>query len=76
MPNEVGTNLQAAQDDIQRVSGDPVFVTTSSDATGAGRAQILDRDWHVCSQNVQPGTWVNLDTRIDFAVVKLSETCP
>lgn len=76
MPNEVGRVLQDAQDDIQRVSGNPIFFTHSTDATGAGRHQILDRDWQVCSQNVAPGRQVDENTDITFAVVKLSETCP
>lgn len=68
--------LQAAQDDIQRVTGDPLFITFSSDATGAGRHQILDRDWTVCSQTVAAGSQFSADTRISFAVVRTSETCP
>jgi hypothetical protein len=45
MPNEVGKVLQDPQDDIQQVSGNPIFITRSVDATGRGRHQILDRDW-------------------------------
>jgi hypothetical protein len=76
MPNEVGKILQAAQDDIQRVSGNPIFFTSSTDATGAGRHQILDRDWQVCTQSIPAGTKVGPDARIDFGVVRTSETCP
>jgi hypothetical protein len=76
MPNEVGKILQAAQDDIQRVSGNPIFFTSSTDANGAGRHQILDRDWRVCTQSVAAGTKVGPDARIDFGVVRTSETCP
>jgi hypothetical protein len=76
MPDEVGKILQAAQDDIQRVSGNPVFFTSSTDATGAGRHQVLDRDWQVCSQSVPAGTNVGQDARLDFGVVKTDETCP
>jgi hypothetical protein len=76
MPNEVGKGLQAAQDDIQSVSGNPLFFTDSTDASGAGRLQILDRDWKVCSQNVPTGQSVNQDSGISFAAVKLAETCP
>jgi hypothetical protein len=76
MPNEVGKGLQAAQDDIQRVSGNPVFFSHSTDATGAGRHQILDRDWKVCTQNVAAGATANLDTYISFAVVRTTENCP
>ena len=76
MPNEVGKVLQAAQDDIQRVSHDPVFVSHSQDATGQDRHQFLDSDWKVCSQNVAPGTRVSAVAHIVFSVVKLDESCP
>lgn len=76
MPNEVGMGLQAAQDDIQRVSHDPIFVTHSQDATGQDRMQFFDRDWKVCSQNVAPGTKVSAVGHIVFSVVKLDESCP
>ena len=76
MPNEVGKILQDAQDDVQRVSGNPLFFTSSTDATGAGRAQILDRNWQVCTQNVPAGTTVGADASIDFGTVKLDESCP
>ncbi len=77
MPNLVGKVLQTAQDEMQRVSGNPVFYTSSTDATGAGRRQIRDRNWVVCSQSVPPGTVVPVHGRtIDFSVVKTGETCP
>lgn len=76
MPNEVGKVLQTAQDDLQRVSHDPVFFSHSKDATGQGRFQVLDRDWKVCSQNVPSGRKVAFDAHIVFNVVKLDESCP
>ena len=76
MPDEAGKVLQTAQDDIQRASGNPVFITHSVDATGQDRHQILDRDWTVCSQNVAPGKEVSQDTDITFSVVKTDESCP
>jgi hypothetical protein len=75
MPNLVGTNLQDAQDAIQALTGNAIFFTKSHDATGAGRHQILDRDWKVCSQNVPPGTKITADTAIDFGAAKLDERC-
>lgn len=75
MPNEVGRGLQAAQDDLQRVSGDPVFFSHSHDLAG-DRFQILDSDWKVCTQNVAPGTRVGPAAHVDFGVVKLDESCP
>ncbi|TDP95135.1 hypothetical protein EV186_105367 [Labedaea rhizosphaerae] len=76
MPNLVGKNLQAAQDEMQSVTGNPVFITTSHDATGAGRHQVLDRNWKVCSQNVAPGKTFSEETKIDFGAVKNDESCP
>jgi hypothetical protein len=75
MPNEVGQILQDAQDDIQRVSGDPIFFTHSHDDLGS-RHQILDADWKVCDQNVAPGTTASAIEHIDFGVVKIGESCP
>jgi hypothetical protein len=76
MPNLVGTGLQKAQDDIQRLTHNGIFFTSSHDVTGRGRHQIVDSDWQVCTQNVRPGTTITVATKIDFGVVKLSEKCP
>jgi hypothetical protein len=75
MPDEVGRVLQTAQDDIQRVSGDPVFVSHSHDLLGS-RFQVLDRNWKVCDQNIAPGQKVSAVGHIDFGVVKVEEECP
>ena len=53
MPNEVGNGLQDAQDSIQGVSRNLLFYTSSNDATGKGRHQVLDRDWKV-SAKIRP----------------------
>ncbi len=75
MPNLVGSNLQEAQNTIQRLTKFGIAVTTSHDATGAERQQVLDRNWRVCSQNIPPGATINTSTMIDFGAVKLSESC-
>lgn len=75
MPNLVGSNLQEAQDAIQALTAFGVAVTTSHDVTGAGRQQVLDRNWQVCSQNIPPGATITTSTMIDFGAVKLSERC-
>lgn len=75
MPDLVGVGLQDAQDRMQQLIGNPLFVTTSHDASGAGRQQVLDRNWKVCDQNVAPGTRITEDTRIDFGAVKVEERC-
>jgi hypothetical protein len=76
MPNEVGTVLQTAQDDIQALTDNPFFYTSSEDARGDSRFQVLDRDWKVCNQRPQPGTRFTENTDITFFVVKLEESCP
>jgi hypothetical protein len=75
MPDLVGSNLQVAQDEIQRLTGGAIFLTTSHDATGAGRNQVLDRNWKVCSQSVPPGSMITAGSRIDFGAVMLDERC-
>jgi beta-lactam-binding protein with PASTA domain len=76
MPNLVGANLQAAQDAIQALTTDFVFFTSSTDATGQGRPQVLDSNWKVCAQNIPPGGTITTTTKIEFATVKLTEQCP
>lgn len=77
MPDLSGQTLQAAQDRIQALTGNPLFVSTSSDATGQGRMQVLDRGWQVCSSTPAPGETFTDSTSVDFAVVRVdSETCP
>lgn len=75
MPDLVGATLQDAQDAVQELTGFAIPVTTSTDATGAGRMQVLDANWTVCSQSVAPGTTITPDTDIDFAAVQLDESC-
>lgn len=76
MPDLVGSNLQDAQDAVQRLTEFAISVTGSHDATGAGRQQVLDRNWKVCSQNVPAGRTIDAGTSIDFGAVKLDERCP
>jgi hypothetical protein len=76
MPNLVGSNLQQAQDQMQKLTGDPVFLTRSHDATGKSRHQVLDSNWKVCSQNVAAGAQITRDSAIDFGAVKNEESCP
>lgn len=76
MPNEVGVNLQQAQNDIQKLTGNLIFFTSSHDVSGQGRHQILDKDWKVCSQNIPVGGPITIGTKIDFGTVKLAESCP
>ncbi len=76
MPNEVGNNLQDAQDAVQTASGNPLYFSSSEDATGQSRFQILDADWQVCSQDPAPGSIVQQGADVTFFVVRLTENCP
>lgn len=78
LPDETGKNLQAAQDDLQAVSGNPFFFSDSIDATGEGRFQAWDSNWQVCSQKPEPGTRLKVDSDeiVTFYVVRTTESCP
>lgn len=77
MPNLIGMDLQGAQDAVQSVSGGDVWLSTSTDLTGQGRAQIIDRAWVVCTSTPPPGASFTTTTEIDFGVVKKDiESCP
>ncbi len=75
MPDLVGSNLQDAQNAIQTLTGFEIALTRSHDETGAGREQLLDRNWIVCSQNIPAGEEITRGTRIDFGAVKDNERC-
>ncbi|GAB1511380.1 PASTA domain-containing protein [Actinophytocola sp. KF-1] len=76
MPDLVGATLQDAQDRIQSLTAGAVFFTGSHDLGGQDRNQVLDSNWQVCSQNVAPGATLTPESRVDFGVVKLGESCP
>ncbi len=76
MPDLVGQNLQDAQDTVQSITDRAILITTSHDATGGGRNQVLDSGWIVCDQNVAAGERITSESLIDFGVVRLSEECP
>ncbi len=76
MPDLVGRNLQQAQDAMQKLTGNPVFITRSHDATGKKRSQVADSNWKVCSQNIAAGGQVTDQSTVDFGAVKLAESCP
>ncbi|WP_234784998.1 hypothetical protein [Mycolicibacterium thermoresistibile] len=76
MPNLIGTDLQGAQDAIQSLTDGAVWFSSSTDLTGKGRLQIIDRNWTVCSSTPPPGATFTASTRIDFGVVRDTEDCP
>ena len=77
MPDLRGKNLQDAQDAIQLLTNDQVFFSGSTDLTGQGRNQIMDRNWQVCTSTPAPGASFTAETSIDFGVVRIdTESCP
>lgn len=76
MPNLIGMDLQGAQDAIQSHTRGAVWFSGSTDLTGKGRAQIVDRNWQVCTSTPAPGATFTASTTIDFGVVRDTEKCP
>ena len=77
MPDLIGRDLQAAQDAVQSVTQNPAFYSTSTDLTGQGRAQLMDRNWQVCTSNPPPGATFSAGTPVEFGVVRIdTESCP
>ena len=76
MPNLVGMDLQGAQDAIQSLTNGQVWLSSSTNLTGKGRAQIMDRNWTVCGSTPAPGVTFRATTSIDFGVVRDTEKCP
>lgn len=72
MPNVVCMDLQLAQDTIQEAG---VFFSRSEDATGQGRAQVLDRNWIVIAQTPDAGSTVG-ELEAVLSVVKDTEPNP
>lgn len=70
VPNEVGKNHQAAQDDMQAHG---LYNLSEKDATGQGRMLILDRNWKVVSQSPAPGTKVADDATITLRSKKYTD---
>ncbi|MYS95639.1 MULTISPECIES: PASTA domain-containing protein [Streptomyces] len=72
LPDMIGKGLQSAQDQAQDAG---FYNLTSHDALGRGREQFDDRNWKVCFQAPDPGQHPT-NSKVDFATVKLEETCP
>lgn len=69
MPDVLCMDLQAAQDTIQAAG---VFFSRSDDATGQGRAQMVDRNWVVVGQTPAAGSAV-AEAEAVLSVVKDNE---
>lgn len=77
MPNFRGANLQDAQNKVQELG---LFFSISHDLRGS-RNQVVDSNWQVCDQLPAVGRRIkgkaaDYEGKIDFGVVKLSESCP
>ncbi|MCT7356006.1 PASTA domain-containing protein [Streptomyces sp. 15-116A] len=71
LPDLVGLDLQAAQDEAQAAG---FYVLDDQDASGQNRLQVLDRNWTVCSQEPEAGTHPT-DTQVTLFAVKDTESC-
>jgi beta-lactam-binding protein with PASTA domain len=70
MPAVVCKDLQTAQDALQ-AAGFPII--TSTDGTGQGRTQVVDRNWVVIAQSAPPGSHPSQSDRVVLTVVKFGE---
>jgi len=73
MPDLVGDNLQAAQDELQSLGS---LLIDQQDASGEGRMQVNDSNWTVCTQEPAAGVEAPITTVVIPAVVKDDEVCP
>lgn len=70
VPNGVGLNYQDAQD-AWRAAG--LHVAPAHDATGANRVPVLDANWVVLSQDLEPGSKVAADSFITATIKKYTD---
>ncbi|MES9616840.1 PASTA domain-containing protein [Streptomyces tuirus] len=71
LPDVVGQDLQAAQDEAQAAG---FYVLDDQDASGQQRLQVFDRNWTVCSQEPAAGEHPT-DTPVTLYAVKDGESC-
>jgi hypothetical protein len=70
VPNEVGRNHQAAQDDLQAHG---FYNLREKDCSGRDRLLIWDRNWKVVRQSPQAGSRVSKSRTITLCSVKYSD---
>jgi len=70
VPNEVGRNHQAAQDDLQAHG---FYRLREKDCTGRDRLLIWDRNWKVVRQSPKAGSRVSTNRTITLCSVKYSD---
>ncbi|GAB2770982.1 hypothetical protein GCM10027039_35390 [Terrabacter koreensis] len=70
VPDGVGMNYQEAQD-AWRAAG--LHVAPATDATGANRVPVLDRNWVVLAQDLEAGSKVAADSFITATIKKYTD---
>ena len=70
VPDVVGEDHQLAQDTMQAAG---LYILSEEDATGQGRALIVDRNWTVVEQDPPAGTMVSEDQTITLRSKKDGE---
>jgi beta-lactam-binding protein with PASTA domain len=70
VPDVVCLDLQTAQDTLQQAGFSDIG---SADGTGAGRQQLVDRNWVVVRQSAAAGSRPGRSTRIVLTAVKYGE---
>jgi hypothetical protein len=70
VPNEVGRNHQAAQDDLQAHG---FYNLRERDCTGRGRLLLWDRNWKVVRQSPRASARVSTSTVITLCSVKYTD---
>jgi beta-lactam-binding protein with PASTA domain len=70
VPNEVGRNHQAAQDDLQAHG---FYNLREKDCSGRGRMLLFDRNWKVVRQSPRAGSRVSTNKTITLCSVKYTD---
>jgi hypothetical protein len=70
VPDVIGMNHQLAQDTMQAAG---FYHLSEEDASGQGRALILDRNWIVVEQEPRPGTKAPSDKTIILRSKKITD---
>ncbi|HEY6759243.1 MAG TPA: PASTA domain-containing protein [Baekduia sp.] len=70
VPNEVGQNHQAAQDDLQAHG---FYRLREKDCSGKGRLLLWDRNWKVVRQSPKAGSRVSTNRTITLCSVKYTD---
>jgi hypothetical protein len=70
VPNEVGKNHQAAQDDLQAHG---FYNLRERDCSGRGRLLLFDRNWKVVRQSPRAGARVSTNAAVTLCSVKYSD---